>query len=223
MALDLSGLQGVSTTENSGTAKTKKSGTELDQNQFLQLMIAQMKNQDPSKPMDPSQFMSQLAQFSTVTGIQSMNESISGLSQSLLSSQVLSGTNLVGHDVLAQASTGMLSEGGTINGEVDVPAGAKTLKLNVLDSGGQLVRSITLPPTEGRAAFSWDGKTTAGTAAPSGSYEFEILAGDGQDTIQLDSLLSSHVNSVTIDSSTHELSLNTNNGTLPLSSVRRIQ
>lgn len=226
MALDLSGLQGVATTAtSSGTARTqeKDSGTQLDQNQFLQLMIAQMKNQDPTKPMDPTTFMSQLAQFSTVTGIESMNKSISGLSESLLSSQVLSGTSLVGHDVLAQATTGNLATGGTIEGAVDVPAGTQTLKVNVLDTSGQLVRTITLQPSEGRLEFSWDGQTSAGAAAPAGSYELKILAGDGKDTIQLNSLLSSHVNSVTIDASTHELSLNTNNGTLPLSSVRRIK
>jgi flagellar basal-body rod modification protein FlgD len=224
MSLDLSSLQGVATTQSSsGAAKTKDSDATLDQNQFLQLMIAQMKNQDPTKPMDPTTFMSQLAQFSTVTGIESMNKSISGLSESLLSSQVLSGTSLVGHDVLAQGSTGTLATGGTIDGAVDVPPGAKMLKVNVLDAGGQLVRTITLQPTEGRIEFSWDGQTNAGTPAAPGSYDFEILAGDGKDTIQLDSLLSSHVNSVTIDSSTHELSLNTNNGTLPLSSVRRIK
>ena len=226
MALDLSGLTGVKTTENSTTDTTKKTGqtTQLDQNQFLQLMIAQMKNQDPTKPMDPSTFMSQLAQFSQVTGIEKMNESVTGLNDSLLSSQVLSGTNLVGHEILAESDTAVLSAaGGKISGAVDVPAGSQNVMVAVINSAGTLVRAMPVNAgSGGMVDFQWDGKATDGTSAPAGTYQFQVLTGTGEDTTQLKPLLSSHVNSVTIDGTSHELSLNTNNGTLALSTVRRI-
>jgi flagellar basal-body rod modification protein FlgD len=227
MALDLSGLSGVKTTENSGTATTtgtKGKTTQLDQNQFLQLMIAQMKNQDPTKPMDPSTFMSQLAQFSQVTGIEEMNKSVGNLNDSLLSSQVLSGTNLVGHEILAQSDTAVLAaQGGKITGAVDVPSGSQNVRVAVINSAGQLVKTMAINPgSGGMVDFQWDGKATDGSLAPAGTYGFQVLTGSGEDTTQLNPLLSSHVNSVTIDGTTHELSLNTNNGTLAMSTVRRI-
>ncbi len=78
---------------------------ELGQNAFLKLMIAQLKNQDPMKPQDPSEFMSQLAQFSQVTSTQNMEKSITGLSDSMRSTQVINGTNLMGHQILSPADT----------------------------------------------------------------------------------------------------------------------
>ena len=226
MALDLSGLTGVKTSENNttGTASNVGQTTQLDQNQFLKLMIAQMKNQDPTKPMDPSTFMSQLAQFSQVTGIEKMNESITGLNDSLLSSQVLSGTNLVGHEILAESDTAVLrAEGAKISGAVDVPSGSQNVTVAVLNSAGTLVRAIPVNAgSGGMVDFEWDGKAANGTNAPAGTYQFQVFTGSGEDTTQLKPLLSSHVNSVTIDGTSHELSLNTNNGTLALSTVRRI-
>jgi len=226
MTLDLSSLVGARTTADSVSAATKTKGqsTQLDQNQFLQLMIAQMKNQDPTKPMDPSAFMSQLAQFSQVTGIEQMNKSVGELNDSLLGSQVLSGTNLVGHEVLAQSDTAVLSAaGGTITGAVDVPQGSQNVRVAVLNSAGQLVRTIPVNAGSGGTVdFQWNGTAVDGSLAPAGTYELQVLTGTGEDTTQLSPLLSSHVNSVTIDGTTHELSLNTNNGTLALNTVRRI-
>src|SRR6188768_3696602 len=94
---------------SSQTSGTKKKD-QLGQNEFLQLMLAQLKNQDPFKAMDPSQFLGQLAQFGTVSGIQEMQGSLSTLSDSLRSSQVLGGTSLVGHYVLADASEAVLGD-----------------------------------------------------------------------------------------------------------------
>src|SRR5688572_26319377 len=88
---------------------------ELGQNAFLKLMIAQLKNQDPMKPQDPSEFMSQLAQFSQVTSVQNMEKSIQDLAGSLRSTQVLNGASLVGRDILSPADTYTLEEaGGTV-------------------------------------------------------------------------------------------------------------
>jgi flagellar basal-body rod modification protein FlgD len=168
--------------------------------------------------------MSQLAQFSQVTGIEEMNKSVGNLNDSLLSSQVLSGTNLVGHEILAQSDTAVLAaQGGKITGAVDVPSGSQNVRVAVINSAGQLVKTMAINPgSGGMVDFQWDGKATDGSLAPAGTYGFQVLTGSGEDTTQLNPLLSSHVNSVTIDGTTHELSLNTNNGTLAMSTVRRI-
>src|SRR5215470_13973527 len=89
-------LNGTAASSAASTTQDAKSNQQLGQNQFLTLMLAQLKNQDPMKPQDPTQFLSQLAQFSTVTGIQNMQGSVEALAQSLRSTQVLNGTSLVG-------------------------------------------------------------------------------------------------------------------------------
>src|SRR3954451_17623249 len=87
------------TGQTANAANSKK--TELDQKDFLQLMVAQLKNQDPFKPLDPSQYVGQLAQFSSVSGLASMNTQISSLTNSLRGNQVLDGASLIGRTVIA--------------------------------------------------------------------------------------------------------------------------
>jgi flagellar basal-body rod modification protein FlgD len=206
----------------SQTSKETKSPTQLGQNEFLKLMLTQLKNQDPMKPLDPSQFLGQLAQFSTVTGIENMNGSLSELSSSLRSSQILNGATLVGREVLAASTTAALPEGGQVRGGVEVPEGATGVQVSIRDSSGQLVRSFSLQPTQGLAEFAWDGATSSGASAPAGTYNLEIVASVGGENVALDSLVSSRVNSVTMNPSSNELTLNTNSGTLALSNVRRV-
>lgn len=142
----------------------------LGQAQFMQLMIAQLRNQDPTKPMDPSEFLGQLAQFGTVSGIQDMQASLSSLSDALRSSQVLGGTNLVGHDVLAAADTAALGATGDVRGAVTIPEGTNAAMLVVTDASGQLIRKMPLSTQQGDSAFTWDGTTDLGSRAPAGNY-----------------------------------------------------
>ena len=206
-----------------GQTSTKaKEATQLGQNEFLKLMLAQLKNQDPMKPMDPSEFLGQLAQFSTVTGIESMNGSLTGLSDSLRSSQLLTGANLVGHEILAESSTANLAAGGTVSGAVEIPEGVNSVQVTIRDSSGQLVRAFPVDPNEGTVGFTWDGTTASGEKVPAGTYEFEIVATSGGENHSLRPLISGRVNSVTMDPVSNELTLNTNLGVLALSDVRRV-
>src|ERR1044072_5724307 len=93
----------------SANAAIKKK-TELGQQDFLTLMITQLKNQDPMKPLDPSQYVGQLAQFSQVSGLAEMNKQITALSDSLRGNQVLGGANLIGRTVIAPGNAIYLSE-----------------------------------------------------------------------------------------------------------------
>src|SRR5512134_2899189 len=83
-------------------ANAKK--TELDQEDFLKLMITQLKNQDPMKPLDPSQYVGQLAQFSSVAGLKEVNTAIANLTNSLRGNQVLDGAGMIGRTVIAQGN-----------------------------------------------------------------------------------------------------------------------
>jgi flagellar basal-body rod modification protein FlgD len=195
---------------------------ELGQDAFLQLMVAQMKNQDPTKPADPTEFLSQLAQFSQVTGIQQMRDSIGSLSDSLRSSQVLGGTSLVGHAVLAAGDSAALGESGEIYGATTIPAGASEATIVVTDASGQQVARIPLSTKEGDAEFVWDGNTGLGTRAAPGTYKFTAIANVGGSSEQLETQLASYVHSVSIDPTTYQLTLNTDIGPIALSAVRQV-
>ncbi len=194
----------------------------LGQAQFMQLMIAQLKNQDPTKPMDPSEFLGQLAQFGTVSGIQDMQNSLSTLSDALRSSQLLGGTSLVGHEVLASADTARLGAAGGVGGAIDIPEGTNAALLVVTDASGQLVRRLPLPTQQGVTEFQWDGTTDLGERAPAGNYTIEAIANVAGSEQQLETQLSSRVGSVTFDPATNSLTVNTDIGPIPLSRVRRV-
>jgi flagellar basal-body rod modification protein FlgD len=199
------------------------SNTTLDQKSFLQLMIAQFKNQDPTKPQDPTAFLGQLAQFSTVSGIQDMQTSLSTLSDSLRSQSVLSGASLVGRDVLTPASTiGMAANEG-VYGALDVPDGATSVDMVIKDNAGQTIRHYSMPASAGMSNFAWDGATDNGGAAPTGIYSVSATTNIGGKSQSVPVLLDSQVTSVTIDPQSNNLVLNTRGlGSVPLSGVRRV-
>jgi flagellar basal-body rod modification protein FlgD len=207
---------------NAAAASGTKSNQELGQNEFLKLMIAQMRNQDPMKPTDPNQFLSQLAQFSQVTGIQNMQSSISDLATSLRSTQVLNGTTLVGHDVLAPATKETIEAGQPVKGAVDAPDGTTQLVVRVKDGSGTLVRTFSMNAGSGLNDFTWDGKDNTGTAVAAGQYSFEVDATVTGKPEAVDPLLFSRVSSVTIDPKNGSLTLNTSTGTVPITDVRRV-
>lgn len=204
------------------TTKETKSNQELGQNEFLTLMMAQMKNQDPTKPTDTSQFLSQLAQFSTVTSVQNMETSIKDLTSSLRSTQVLSGTSLVGHSILAPGTTQTIDAGASVQGSVDIPSGSSKTQVAVYDSAGVLVRQFDISNAQGLNDFTWDGKDNTGTAVPAGTYKFEVNANVAGEPTALDPLLFSKVESVTIDSKNGSLTLNTSAGAVDIGDVHRV-
>lgn len=201
----------------------KKSASDLGIDDFLTLMSSQLKNQDPLKPLDSTAFVAQLAQFGSVSGIQKMQTSLQTLSDSLRSSQALSGASLVGHDVLAPASTLTLGAIGTIDGALDVPSGTSALQVTVTDSAGQQVRTFDVSPQSGLTSFSWDGNADNGTRAATGTYTIKAIANVGGTNESLDPLLTGRVSSVTIDSQGTGLTLNTATlGAIALSDVRQV-
>jgi len=215
----INGTTGASNTGNTSGAKKKD---QLGQTEFLELMIAQLKNQDPFKAMDPSQFLGQLAQFSTVSGIQEMQNAFTSMSESMRSSQVLEGATMVGREVLVASEDAVLGAEGAVRGALDIPSGATSVSINVLDSSGQIVRQMTGPTTRGMSDFSWDGMGDGGVRLEPGEYTFEAVANIGGESVELETLLADRVNSVTIDAK-NGLTLNTNGlGARSLSEVRRV-
>lgn len=196
---------------------------QLSQSDFLSLIIAQMKSQDPTQPADPNQFVNEFAQLSEVSGINGMETSMGTLSGSMQASQLLSGTSLIGRHVLAAGTTAALTAGGSVSGAVQAPAGATDVTIQVTDASGALVRTMQVAPqSSGLTSFTWDGTTNTGAAAPAGTYTFTVASTGGGTQTSLSPYLQSTVNSVTIDPTTQTLSLNTDSGTLSLSNVIQV-
>lgn len=178
---------------------TSKNRNELGQDQFLMLMLTQFRNQDPLKPQDPSEFLSQLAQVSSVTGIAEMKNSIGTLADSLYAGQALQASTVVGRNVLAPSRYGTVAAGEGLAGAVDLPASTQGGFVRVLDSSGALVREIPLGArAAGLANFTWDGRTSSGQAAAAGTYK--VIAGyrSGDQEVALDTYLSKRVTSVSL-------------------------
>ena len=203
--------------------KAEGSRKDLGQEQFLELMTAQLQNQDPFKPMESGDFLGQIAQFSTVEGIGDLNDSFSGLSQSLVSNQALQATNLVGRQVLAPTGVAALSQGGNIRGNVELPAASGEVVVNVYDQAGQVVRRLELgSQAAGPVAFQWDGLKNDGQFASPGSYFISAEASiDGQFE-SVETLLASEVRSVTLSNSGGLLLDLDGIGSLDFSEVRQI-
>ncbi len=205
---------------NSATASTSSSAASaataslnISPSQFLTLITAQMKDQNPLSPSDPTQFLSQLEGLSQVSSLQSMQSS-------LQSSQMLTGTSLLGKSVLASGSSAYLSTGGTVTGAISAPSGASSLQVQIADANGNVVRTLSVTPAaSGLSAFNWDGKTDAGAAAAAGQYSINVIANVNGASQSVTPLIESTVNSVTLDSANNSLDLNTSNGTVGLSSV----
>jgi flagellar basal-body rod modification protein FlgD len=213
--------QDAASVQASNAALRKK--TELGQEDFLTLMITQLKNQDPMKPLDPSQYVGQLAQFSQVSGLAEMNKQITALSDSLRGNQVLGGANLIGRTVIAPGNNIYLPEidGDTPRGPqglVNVPAGASAVQLQVKDASGALVRTVALDNARGPQGFSWDGTTNTGGQAAAGAYQIEVVAKLGDENVSLRTSVAAHVSSVALDTKTRPLTHDTHSqGEIPKS------
>ena len=207
---------------SSSTASTAISGA-LGEQQFLQLMVAQLQNQDPTQPMQSGNFLGQLAQFGTVSGIQGLQSSFSQFTSSMQSNQALMATSLVGHSVLAPGSAGSLSAGGSISGAVDLGSAASDVVVGVYDSSGQLVNSVDLgPQAAGQVPFSWNGQNSNGVLMPAGTYQIKANVINGSSTVAANTLIAANVDSVSLGGSQGIMLNLSGMGSVPLSAVTQI-
>lgn len=195
--------------DKNSAATPKKKTNDLGQDAFLQLMITQMKNQDPLAPQSNSEFVAQLAQFSSVQGLEKLNTSFNSFSSGFQSNQALQASSLVGRSVSVEGANSILSPNGIISGTINVPATTSELKINVYDSKGVLAAQVPVGSAkQGDMNFRFDGESmevngelldwTAQSALPPGAYKFEVLATQDGKTQQLATSLSANVNSVTV-------------------------
>ena len=216
------GLTKGTAVNSAGSTNSKISG-QLNQSDFLKLMTTQLNNQDPTQPTDSSQMLAQMAQLSTVSGIQDMQTSLKQLVSTMLASQTTQAAALVGHQVVAPGSTATLSSNG-LSGAVDLTQDTNQLALGIYDSAGQLVKQIDLgAQTQGTVPFSWDGMMDNGTAAPNGFYQIKAMANVSGTAEAMNTYVASTVNSVTVDAATQNITLNTSGGdAIKISDIKQL-
>jgi flagellar basal-body rod modification protein FlgD len=198
---------------------------ELEQEDFLMLMTTQLKNQDPLKPADNAEFMSQLAQFGAVEGIAGLKTELQNLAGSLVSNQTFQAAGMLGREVLVPATQGVLEQGGVIEGAVELPYAVSSLNIGIYDPGGQLVRNINLgSQSPGMVSFDWDGLATDGAAVPPGRYEIRAEAISGGINEAYDVLVADKVQSVSLPAAGRALTMELAGlGTVDFSQIRQIR
>ncbi len=182
---------------------------ELGQADFLELMTAQLQNQDPLQPLQNKEFLGQLAQFSTVQGLTELQTAFSSLASSLQSNRALQAASLVDRSVLVESPFGVLKEGQGLEGAVELPASVGDLTLRISDMSGQVVRELALDGNEaGRVPFTWDGFSDAGDPLPPGYYHVVAEGTVDGETQQFTTYALGRVESVVLASEDGAMMLN---------------
>ena len=212
--LDLSGLQ----LPDSNAAPAG----DLGQQEFFELMLTQLKNQDPFEPLESGEFLSQIAQFSSVQSLGQLNNSFDTLSSSIVSNQALQGAALVGRSVLAPTDIGTLGQSGEVTGAVELDSSTTALQIRIQDASGQIVRQIDLgAQPAGLRRFRWGGNTDFGVPAAPGVYTITAQYFDSTGMQSVPVLVDSVVNSVSVGPRGLSLHLDSNRE-VPFDSIREI-
>jgi flagellar basal-body rod modification protein FlgD len=182
---------------NGKRTKSAASSASEVQDRFLKLLVTQMKNQDPLNPMDNAQVTSQMAQLSTVSGIDKLNATLQALSDNVTASQSMQASSMIGHGVLVPGSGVALSNGAAYGG-IDLPQSVDKLDIAIYDQSGALVRNMRLgPQSVGLMSWQWDGRNDAGAVMPDGSYTYTVTAAQGATKVDAVALQFGQVTSVT--------------------------
>lgn len=205
-------------------AETGSRRKELGQEQFLELMLAQIENQDPFEPMENGAFVAQLAQFSTVTGLAEISTSVASLSNVLLENQTMQASAMVGRRVLVESPEAVLPSAGSLHASIELPANTGSAQVRITSPSGQLVNEFTVTGAPGSlVGFSWDGITRTGEAAAPGRYSIGATANDGSNNIDAAAFTDVEVVSVSLDPSGRGSLITTEDGRqLRLSQVRAV-
>lgn len=213
---------------SAANSSSNASNTKLGQEQFLELMIAQLSNQDPTNPADSSEFFSQIAEFSVVEGVNDMSKSLNEFTGLFAGSQALNAVNLVGRDVMTNSNVAYLGESGEeqagVSATLDLPNPASSAVVYIQDEYGNVVQEISLGPTpSGQQQFEWDGTDSAGQQVEPGNYWLNAFAEIRGQSQGVSVFAHSRVDSVVIDSANSDYQLRLNGGTsLDSSEIRRI-
>lgn len=174
--VDVSALSGAATSPSQSGQSLVSFSKDFDS--FLLLLTQQLKNQDPLKPMDATEFTTQLVQFTSVEQQIRQNQNLESMITLQHSTLVSSMVSYLGKTVDTVGSTTLLTDGAAAI-SYTLPAQAKTVMLEITNGAGEVLRSAEVEKTKGDHIFNWDGKSNAGTLLPDGAYNVKFTAVDG--------------------------------------------
>ncbi|WP_294279814.1 flagellar hook assembly protein FlgD [uncultured Sphingomonas sp.] len=221
--LDAMGIRRSGATSGAAAATPAKNPNTLDQTSFLKLLTAQLQNQDPFSPMDNTQMVAQMAQFSSVAGISEMNTTLSAMAAKMNGTTKADAMSYVGKTVLTPGSVAYGRTSGGLAGAVELDQAASNVLVTISDAKGNPLKTLSLGAQKaGTASFDWDGKTDDGAEAGSGPFTVTLNANDGVSAVSGRPLVWAPVQSVSMPSSGNPILTVAGLGQVDLSAVRSV-
>ena len=185
----------------------------LTQADFFALLTKELSNQDPTKPVDNNEMISQMTAFSTTDGVQKLNASFDNFATSMTSSQALQASSLVGRSVLVEDNVFGMSEGEAVKGKLVSDQAASNVNIYVENVAGEVIQTVPVGNVAaGGVTLTWDGQTSDGQPAAEGAYRFRIVGLVAGEASELEAMTYRKVDSVTLAGTGGNIMLNLNGG-----------
>lgn len=206
--MDIGGVSNM--TYGPESVKPAKGNDEMDKNAFLKLLVTQLQNQDPLEPTDNTEFVAQLAQFSSLEGINNLNASMASITRAITNMQDISSAGLVGRFARTEGAAFKLIDGMETEFGFTLEAGASSVKVAIADSKGTVVRNLDMGSLSGGDhSITWDGTDDNGVQLGAGAYAFQVTAIDPEkNTVPVDPYTTGLITSVAFDGDNATLKVN---------------
>lgn len=190
-------INGVSSNSSSSSSSSSGATSAQEmQDKFLTLLVAQLKNQDPTNPMDNAQLTSQMAQISTVSGIEKLNDTVSSVTSQFNQMQMLQGSSLIGHTVLTEGNGLAVTEEGQATAAFELGGKAANVTVTISNASGELVDTVEMTGLDaGRNYFTWDGSKYTGDKS---QLQYSVKATNAESTVKVTPLTASNVVAATV-------------------------
>ena len=219
--LGVNRFAGAATPGQKDTSKLGK--TDMDQSDFLALMTAQLKNQDPFEPVDNTQMVAQMAQFSSLSGITEMNSTLKAIAEKLSGGSLNDALGYVGKTVLTEGSIAWPRAAGGIAGAVALAENATDVSVTISDPDGKTLKTLVLGAQDkGAVAFDWDGTTDSGLPAGNGPFTVKVTARNPDGAVAATPLVWAPVSTVSLGTDGQPVLTLPGIGQVPLSAVWQV-
>ena len=214
-------LDNIRWQQENSTPETDNDRGMLTQEDFFALLTQELSNQDPTKPVENNEMISQMTAFSTTDGVTKLNDQFSSFAASMSSSQALQASSLVGRSVLVEDNVFGMEEGQAVKGKLVTDQAASNVNIYVENVAGEVIQTVSVGDVSaGEFPFTWDGNNTNGEPAPEGAYRFRVAGLVDGNASELQAMTYRKVDSVTLAGNGGSILLNLNGGsTMKLSDV----
>ena len=214
---------GIARTSTAPTVQTAAASSTLTQADFLQLLTAQMQNQDPFNPVDNTQMVAQMAQFSQLSATTDMSTTLTAIANKLGATTPSDAMAYIGKTVLTAGNTAYCRSTGGIAGEIQLGGAASNVNVTISDAGGNILHTADLgAQAAGTVNYDWDGKVDGtGADAGTGPFTVQVSANNAGSAVSATNLVWAPVESVSTASGATVLTV-PGLGTVPVSAVQQI-